>query len=87
MLQEDDMKIEPVTKDMVNALASAVGGAIPAMVCGLGDVDLSRGRGVLDENGREHCLWNSEGKRITVTVCSDGGVIASLAKEIHPEDT
>ena len=81
------MKTEPVTKEMLNALVSAVGGVIPAMVCGLGDVDLSRGRGVLGEHGREHCLWTTEGKRITVTVCSDGGVIASLAKEIHPEDT
>jgi len=78
------MKTEVVTKKMLYSLITAVGG-ISAMVCGLYDVDLSKGRGILDESGKKHCLWTKEGYRITITVCSDGGLIASKSKEVDPE--
>lgn len=80
------MKIEPVTQGMINALVRAVGGHVPAMCCGLLDVDLDRGRGVLDDTGLKHCLWDSKGHRITITVSrADGSVIAARANEPDQE--
>lgn len=74
------MKIEPVTKEQVEALVNAVG-PIAAMISGLYKVDLSRGRGVLKKY--KHCLWTDDGRRITVNV--DGGIVASTAKEQDPD--
>lgn len=78
------MKIEPVTQKMINSLIIASGGPAPAMISGLTEVDLSRGRGVLDDTGRKHCLWTKDGHRITVTVTTDGGVI--VAKSNEPDE-
>jgi hypothetical protein len=71
---------------MVDALIRASGGWIPAMVSGLTEVDLERGRGILGDSGREHCLWTKDGHRITVTVTTDGGVIVAKSKEPDEED-
>lgn len=79
------MKIEPVTQEMINSLIIASGGPVPAMISGLAEVDLERGRGVLNDNGREHCLWTKDGHRITVTVATDGGVIVAKSKEPDEE--
>jgi hypothetical protein len=76
------MKIEPVNEKQIDALIRCIGMA-GAMVCGLGEVDLTRGRGILDDMNR--CLWTKDKKRITVTVASDGGIITSLGKEVDPE--
>lgn len=78
------MKIEPVTRAQVDALASALGGHIPAMIARLHEVDLSRGRGVLE--GHDRCLWTKDGRRITVSVSLyEGSVIASCGHEPDPE--
>lgn len=74
------MKIEPVTQDQIYALARCIG-PMGSMVSDLGNVDLSRGRGVLGPH--KHCLWTEDGRRITVSV--EGGVIVSTAKEPDPE--
>jgi len=77
------MEIEPVTEGMVDALIRAVG-PMSAQVSGLYEVDLERGRGVLGK--LKHCLWDTSGRRITVVVSSDGGVIISRSKEKDGED-
>jgi hypothetical protein len=53
-------------------------GHVAALVVGLGDVDLGRGRGVL--GGNDRCLWRKDGRRIDVSVTGDGSVIASCEK-------
>lgn len=73
------MKTEPVTQAQVDALIRASGGHIPAMISGLYEVDLSRGRGVLE--GSDRCLWTHDGRRITVSLLTGGGVIVSLAQQ------
>ncbi len=76
------MKIEPVDQAQVDALIRAVG-PTAAMVASLFDVDLSRGRGVLDGNSR--CLWTAKGRRITVEVLTGGGFCVSCGKQPDPD--
>lgn len=71
--------IEPVTKAQMQALARALGGAIPAMIARLGDADLSVGRGVLPNGDR--CLWTKDGRRITVSA-SHGTFIAAVTRDL-----
>ena len=82
------MKIEPVTKEQVNALTRSVS-PMARLVVGMADVDVRKGRGVLvDETGTgsvSHCLWTRSRHRITVCVCSDGGLVVSRGKEPDPE--
>jgi hypothetical protein len=72
--------VEPVTQKQVDSLHRVLG--LGALVCKLSEVDLNAGRGVLEGNNR--CLWTKDGHRITVTLCSDGGVIASVSKDPDP---
>ncbi len=76
------MNIEPVTQAKVDSLIRCVGG-IGAMIARLGDVDLKRGRGVLEGNNR--CLWTNDGCRITIDVASDGGLCVACDKDADPE--
>jgi hypothetical protein len=78
------MKVEPITVEMVDGLIASLT-PIQVMVSGLNDVDITKGRGVLDESGRKHCMWTKDGKRITVEVSRDGGILVSLAKDVDPE--
>ena len=80
------MKIEPITQQQVDALIKAMG-FLSAMVCSLGDADILKGRGVLEnkEGNTKHCLWTKDRRRITVTLCSDGGLLASCGKTPDPE--
>ena len=47
------MKIEPLTNRMMNGLKASLT-PIQVMVSGLNNVDLSKGRGVLDKTGKKH---------------------------------
>ena len=76
------MKTEPVTRETVNMIASVIG-STAAMIVRLGDVDLSKGAGIISNN--EKCLWTMSGHRISVLLSSDGGVIASCGKEPDPD--
>jgi len=76
------MKIEPITRSQVKMIAGIIGN-IGAMICNLGDVDVSKGAGVLGP--QEKCLWTKDGRRITITMTNDGGLIASCAKKPDPE--
>ena len=67
------MKIEPVTQKMIDGLIKAVG-PMAALISGLNEVDISLGRGVLEKG---HCLWTTEGHRVTVIASSDGGICVS----------
>lgn len=78
------MKIEPLTQRMLNGLKAALT-PIQVAVSGLHNVDLAKGRGVLDETGRRHCMWTMDGRRITVIVEADGGIIVGQSKEEDPE--
>ena len=78
------MKIEPLTNRMMNGLKASLT-PIQVMVSGLNNVDLSKGRGVLDKTGKKHCMWTQDGRRIDVVVSPDGGVIVSLSKDADPE--
>lgn len=75
------MKTEPVTRDQVNSLIRALG--FGAMVCDFGNIDYTRGRGVLD--GTDRCLWTKKGHRITVGLITGGGIVASQSKDPDPE--
>ena len=79
-MNEDPTRFEPVTQRQVSALAQALG--LGAMVLDLGKVDYEIGRGVL--NGRERCMWTTDGKRITIVPLANGGVIGSLSKDVDP---
>lgn len=87
------MKIEPVSKPQLAALARTLGG-LQAAVLRLHDVDLSKGRGVPDDGGPNFTcyLWTHDRHRITITTCLDGALIGSVGKEpdvecpIHEEE-
>lgn len=72
---------EALTTEQLMTLTRIIG-PLPATVCRLGDVDTKLGRGVLP--GTSRCMWTKDGRRITVTIESDGGVIASCSKDQDP---
>ena len=79
------MKIESITKENIEGLIRCVG-RVSAMISGLDNVDLKKGRGILDESNSTHCLWTKEGKRITVDISkSAGSVMVSLSNNIDEE--
>lgn len=75
------MIVEPVTPEQVRMIKAAIG--IGAIIIEFDDVDCARGRGVLE--GYSRCLWTKTGKRITITVASDGGIIVSQSTEVDPD--
>lgn len=77
------MQREPVTAAQVTALRQAIGGNIAAMICGLNEVDLSMGRGILE--GSSRCLWTTKGHRITIDLVTGGGCIASKSRTPDPD--
>ena len=78
------MKIEPIKESQVEALIRTVT-PLAALIGGLFDVDVTHGRGVLDDTGRNHCLWTGDGRRVNVLVDAYGGIIVSKEKEVDPE--
>ena len=76
------MEIEPIDEKTVSMIARAIG-PISSMVCNLGQVDVSRGCGILGPH--EKCLWTEDGKRIRISMISGGGLIASCSKEPDPD--
>jgi hypothetical protein len=84
MEKETILRTEPVTQEQVNALKRSMM-PIARMISGIDEVDVSRGRGVLDESNRKHCLWTKAGHRVTVVVSTDGGVIVSKSNEPDEE--
>lgn len=72
---------EAVTKKQVEHLARFLG--IGAMLIDFDKIDYSMGRGILE--GSNRCLWTKAGQRITISLSSDGGVIAGQAKEPDTE--
>lgn len=81
-MTDNIQSFEPVTKADVQTIVNVVGN-IGAIVAGLNDVDINAGAGKIDKSNK--CLWTRDGHRITVTLCSDGGVIASKSKSVDPE--
>lgn len=73
-------KYEPVDRGTVAMLGQQLG--LAAIVVELGKVDLSKGAGVLGDNSK--CLWTTDGKRITFSLVTGGGFIASQSKEKDP---
>lgn len=71
---------EPITKANVNMLVNALG--FGATILDLHLVDYSRG--ALQVGNREKCFWLTDGRRIDISMTSDGGVIASTTKEADP---
>lgn len=76
------MKIEPVTEDQLVSLGRCMSPAARIVAC-LGEVDISKGRGVLE--GLNRCLWTKDNRRITISIVPTGGLIASVSKEPDPE--
>lgn len=92
--EEVDVKVEPdkfekilrfetFTRDQLNALVKVLG-PLPSMVCNIGHVDISKGRGVLHESNGDRCVWDKEKHRITIQLVSDGGIIASRSRTPDP---
>lgn len=72
---------EQVTVTQVVALVKTLG--LGAMICDFAKVDYTRGRGILE--GDDRCLWTTDGKRITISLTSDGGMITSQTREPDPD--
>lgn len=75
------MKLEHFTKDQLDTLIRMVG-PIGAQVCRLGDVDISKGRGITSDQDR--CVWTHDNHRIDIDV-GGGSLIVNLSKEPDPD--
>lgn len=75
------MQTEPVTPLQVNSLRTFIG--IGAAIVDFGNVDYTKGRGILE--GLDRCLWTKKGYRITIHVMEHGGIIVSQSREIDPD--
>jgi len=84
MEKETILRMEPVTQEQVNALKRSMM-PIARMISGIEEVDVSLGRGVLDESGLKHCLWTHDKHRVTVSVVTGGGLIVSKSNEPDEE--
>jgi hypothetical protein len=73
-------KYEPVDRGTVEMLGRNLG--LAAMVVELGKVDLDKGAGVISDKSK--CLWTTDGKRITFSLVTGGGFIATQSKEPDP---
>lgn len=80
------MLIEPITQKAVDSLTRVLGG-LQSMILQIAEVDLSKGRGVLEsKDGNDvRCLWTKDGHRITITICRDGSVIGTCSKTPDPQ--
>lgn len=77
------MNIEPVTQKQLDSLIRAEG-HLAASIVGLYQIDLSKGRGVLE--GDDRCLWTHDRCRVTIAAPRNGaGFMLSLAKDPDPE--
>ncbi len=76
------MITEPVTQKQVDDLMRDIG-RVGSMICDLDQVDLTKGRGVLE--GFNRCLWTKDGRRISISLGPDGTCIASCGKDVDPE--
>ena len=76
------MKIEPVARSQLGVLLHAVGSLQTIILC-LNEVDLAKGRGVLEGNIR--CLWTHDKHRITISPLDDGGLFGSVSQDPDPE--
>lgn len=65
----------------VNMIARELG--LGAMVLDLGQADLTRGSMRVSERSR--CFWLNDGRRVTVSLVGDGGIIGSVSNEPDPE--
>ena len=76
------MNTEPLSQSQVTAIRRLLGFGANILI-DFNSIDYTKGRGVLD--GQSRCMWTKKGQRITIDVASDGGLIASQAKEVDPE--
>ena len=76
----DYTSIEQFTETQLGYLQNAVG--LGAMIIDWSDIDFDAGRGVL--KGHDRCIWNKDGRRITVAIGS-GTLVASQTKESDPD--
>jgi len=62
-------------------------GAVAASVAGLVDVDVDRGRAALPgrDGARSWAMWTKDRRRVTVTFCADGGLVAACGEGPDPE--
>ena len=68
-----------LNKNQVEGLKKALGFQLWAIGADFNNIDYSKGQGV--GNGNDRCLWFKDGKRLDVSISSDGGIIASIRKE------
>lgn len=72
-------KYEPLTPQVAAMLQRSFTGP-QAMVLGIGEIDPSRGTGVLDTG---KCVWTRDGRRITFWA-GHGSMGASVTKVVDP---
>lgn len=78
---DEIVKREPLTQATIDMIARHLS-PVERMVIRLGEVDLSKGAGVLPEMRK--CIWTKGGHRITFTMISGGGLMGSVSEEPDP---
>ena len=71
---------QPVTSERLNVIANIIG-PMQAAILRLGEVDLSKGAGIINEH--TECLWTKKGRRITFSM--EGGFVGSVSRELDPD--
>lgn len=72
---------EPVTQAQIRMIGTHLG-PIQSMVVRLGEVDISRGAGIVSK--RAKCLWTKDGRRITFEILPGGGFMAGISEKPDP---
>ena len=75
-------KKEKLTQTQVNGLKTALGFQLWAIGADFSKVDLDAGQGI--GKGNDRCLWFTDGRRLDVHMSHDGGIVASVTKDIDP---
>jgi hypothetical protein len=73
---------EPITQNTVSMIVRTLG-PLTAIICGLNEVDLTKGAGVINKQSK--CLWTKSRHRITIVISSDGGIIAHKSRDPDPD--
>lgn len=78
MSDDTIIKYEPLLPEHL-AMLSRTLRPIERTVLRIGDVDLSKGAGVLSDNRK--CIWTTDGHRITFVMLHGGGLMGSISNK------
>jgi len=78
---KEPIEIESITKEQIRHLMHGLS-SVGMIIVDWSTIDYELGRGKFGQ--LEHCLWTTDGKRISISIDQFGGAIVSQSKGVDP---